>query len=344
MKHKYNTQGFHLVAVLLALVVVAVIGLAGWKVFSNNKSDTSSTVPSSSAQNSASTTGKISKIDTSKLSLDQSAATNDPIGDPSGPFYHDVYTASSTDGAHFNSTGNKIAEHASVPDIIKLPSGQLVVYAVDGGGRSTSGVLMTVSDDNGKTWKTGSAQVSKSRSGQAGADPQAVMTDNGQLRLYYVVFPNKPAPGQPPGTDSVNKVYSAVSSDGIHFTEEHGVRFEYAQITDPDIIKIGSTWFMYIAQGQKQIYATATDGLSFSYRGLVRNSGSVSKTVSAGGGTYRQFYCAQGITSEVSTDGITWQNPTPSLPSPAGKIICDPSPVQLSANDWLMVYKLASGN
>ena len=338
-----NQNGFHLTVVILVALVLAVTGLAAWRVFGKNDQSQTSTTASQAA--SGQTTGKkIDKIDTAQLKFDQAAAATDPIGDKNGPFYHDVYTATSTDGVHFNSTGNKVAEHASVPDAIKLPSGQLVVYSVDGGGRSTSGVLIAVSGDNGKTWKTGSAQVSKDRLGQAGADPQAILTDSGQLRLYYVVFPGKPVPGQPPSTDSVNKVYSATSADGLNFTEEQGVRFEYSQITDPDVIKIGSTWFMYAAQGQKQIYATATDGLSFSYKGMVRDKGSVSKTVPAGGGTYRQFYCAQGITSEISTDGITWQNPTPSLPAPAGKIICDPSPLQLDDNSWLMIYKLASPN
>ncbi|MDO8591933.1 MAG: exo-alpha-sialidase [bacterium] len=344
MKHKHNNQGFHLSFLVLAVAVLAVIGLVGWKVFSNNKSNTSSTAPSSGAQNSASTTGKISNIDTSKLSLDQSAATSDPIGDKNGPFFHSVYTATATDGIHFTATDNKIAEHASVPDVIKLPSGQLVFYAVDGGGRSKSGVLIGVSDDNGKTWKTGSAQFTSSQDGQAGADPEAVMSDNGQLRLYYVVFPSKPTPGQPPGTDTVNKVYSATSTDGIHFTQEQGVRFEYAQITDPDVIKIGSTWFMYSAQGQTQLYATSTDaGGSFSYKGVVRATGAVSKTVSLSDGSYRQFYCGKGgIVSETSKDGINWNSGVVSLTSAASQITCDPSPVQLDTNNWLMVYKVSN--
>ena len=337
-----NQNGFHLTIIILVALVLAVAGLAAWRVFRKNDQSQASTTASQAASGQT-TSKKIDKIDTAQLKFDQSASATDPIGDRNGLFYHDVYTATSTDGVHFNPTGNKVAEHASVPDAIRLPSGQLVVYSVDGGGRSASGVLIAVSGDNGKSWKTGSAQVSKDRLGQAGADPQAVLTDSGQLRLYYVVFPGKPVPGQPPSTDSVNKVYSATSADGLNFTEEQGVRFEYSQITDPDVIKIGSTWFMYAAQGQKQIYATATDGLSFSYKGTIRDKGSVSKTVPVGG-TYRQFYCAQGITSEISTDGITWQNPTPSLPAPVGKIICDPSPLQLDDNSWLMIYKLASAN
>lgn len=334
MKHKHDQRGFHHI-ILLLVVVVAVIGLVGWKVF-DNKSQTDSTDSSNSS------TSSLTKIDTANLKLDQAVSSTDPIGDKNGPFFHDVYTAAATDGIHFTATGNKIAEHASVPDVIKLPSGQLVFYAVDGGGRSKSGVLMGVSDDNGKTWKTGSVQFASSQDGQAGADPEAVMSDNGQLRLYYVVFPGKPTPGQPPGTDTINKVYSALSSDGINFTQEEGIRFEYAQITDPDVIKIGSTWFMYIAQGPTQLYATSTDaGGSFSYKGVIRTTGSVSKTVSLSDGNYRQFYCGKGgIVSETSSDGFNWGSSVVSLKSSGSQIICDPSPAQLDANNWLMIYKV----
>lgn len=339
MKHKRSQSGFHHTLLVLLVIVLSVVGFVGWRVFSKNDKS-----PTNSADSSNSSTSSLAKIDTSSLKLDQAVSSSDPIGDKNGPFFHSVYTATSSDGTHFTATGNKIAEHASVPDVIKLPSGQLVFYAVDGGGRSKSGVILGVSDDNGKTWKTGSAQFTNSQDGQAGADPQVVMTDSGQLRLYYVVFPNKPAPGQPPGTDTVNKVYSALSSDGIHFTQEQGVRFEYAQITDPDVIKIGSTWFMYAAQGQTQLYATSTEGNgSFTYKGVIRTTGSVSKTVSTGNGQYRQFYCGQGgIASQTSSDGITWGSEVTSLGGSAGKIICDPSPVQLTSNSWLMVYKLAN--
>lgn len=330
-----NQSGFHLTAVLLGIVILAAIGFAGWRVWDKNQSESSSNNQTASP----SATGRLEKIDAAKLKFDQAAATDDPIGDKNGPFYHDVYTATSTDGLKFSPSGNKVAEHASVPDAIKLPSGQLAVYAVDGAQRSKSGVLIAVSDDGGQSWQTGSMQLSREHFGGV-ADPQVVMADDGRLRLFYIVFAAPAAPGQPP--KGINKVQSAVSNDGINFTEEQGVRFEYDSITDPDVIKIGSTWFMYSAQGPKQIYATSPDGLSFSYQGVARERGSVSKTVAAGGGKYRQFYCVNGISSSTTNDGINWSDEGVSLPAPAGKMICDPSPVQLNESNWLMIYKIAN--
>lgn len=333
-----NQSGFHLTALALIIVVLGVAGLVAWRVIKSSSKNQPKNTTSQTSASTPDTSGEISKIDTAKLAFDQQAAASDPIGDKNGPFYHDVYTASSTDGLHFTASGNKIAEHASVPDAIKLPSGQLVFYAVDGAQRSKSGVLMGVSGDNGKTWKLGSMQLSGVSGGIA--DPQITITDSGQLRLYYLVFPGPPVPGQPPA--SVNTVDSSTSTDGINFTKESGDRLEYAQITDPDVIKIGSTWFMYAAQGQKQIYATSSDGLSFSYKGVTRQQGSVSKTVSTSGDKYRQFYCDKGISSSITSDGISWTDEGANLAAPAGKIICDPSPVQLDDGSWLMIYKVAN--
>lgn len=331
-----NQNGFHLIAIVLVILVLSVAGVAAWRVSKSN-SKNQPTADQSAATTSAA--GKISQIDTAKLAFDQKAAVTDPIGDKNGPFYHDVHTAASVDGLRFSGGATQILNHASVPDAIKLPSGQLVIYAVDGAARSKSGVLVAVSDDQAKTWSAGSMQLSSSRAGSV-ADPQITLSESGQLRLYYVVFPGPPTPGQLP--TSVNKVYSATSTDGINFAEEQGVRFEYEQITDPDVVKIGGLWFMYAAQGPRQIYATSSDGSSFSYKGITRQRGAISKTVALSNGGFRQFYCANGISSSTTTDGITWVDEGVNLPAPAGQSICDPSPLQLDNNSWLMVYKLFS--
>ncbi|MBI2588596.1 exo-alpha-sialidase [Candidatus Saccharibacteria bacterium] len=334
-----NQNGFHLVAIVLVILVLGVAGIAAWRVFKNSSKNQPSAVEQLALTPDRS--GKINQIDIAKLDFDQKAAVADPIGDKNGPFYHDVHTASSPDGVRFSGGATQILNHASVPDAMKLPSGQIVIYAVDGAARSKSGILVAVSSDQGKTWTAGSMQLTSSRVGGV-ADPQITLTDSGKLRLFYIAFPGPPTPGQPP--TSVNRVYSATSSDGINFKEEQGVRFEYGQITDPDVIKIDNRWFMYLAQGPKQIYATSNDGSSFTYQGIARQKGSVSKTVSVGDGKYRQFYCANGISSSTTTDGINWVDESVNLTAAAGKIICDPSPVQLDNNSWLMIYKLASPN
>ncbi|MBU6142180.1 exo-alpha-sialidase [Patescibacteria group bacterium] len=335
---------------ILAAILVGVILVGGGIYFIAHRSSAPVTSQANSSasqttQTTAPTNTAVERIDTAQLAFESPAAAGDPIGDTNGPFYHSVWTAFSADGIHFTPMNIQIANHASVPDMITLPSGQLVFYAVDGAMRSRSGALVGVSNDQGSTWKLGSLELSGASNGMA--DPQVTLAANGQIRIYYTAFSGPPTPGQPPAGN--NKIDSAVSSDGIHFTKEAGDRFTYSQITDPDIVKIGNTWFLYASRGPQLIYATSSDGLSFTYRGVIRDSGSVSKTVPEGNGTYRQFYCNQGaIWSESSTNGISWTAPVVSLPASAGNaggksgFICDPSVSRLTPEGWFMVYKVAT--
>jgi hypothetical protein len=140
-----------------------------------------------------------------------------------------------------------------------------------------------------------------------------------------------------------NKIASAISSDGINFDVESGDRISYVKITDADIIKIKDSWFMYLSQGTNLLYATisSADG-TFTYQGKVRDFGSVSKTVAQNGAS-RQFYCdhkTSGINSQTSSDGINWSDTVKSLARDRAGAICAPSPVQIDANNWLMVYKV----
>ncbi len=276
-----------------------------------------------------------------ELKFDSPAVTSDPFNDPSGPFYHQILKASSPDGVNFMKEEGVVFDKASVPDAIRLPSGRLVVYAVDGARRSNSGIMVAISDDDGQTWQQGSVQL-ESPMNFGGADPEVVLLPDDKLRIYYVVFPMIGQPGMI-DPEIKNKVFSAVSSDGINFQEEDGVRFEHAQITDPDVVKIGDKWFMYLAQGPRLIAATSPDGLSFQLEATIREQGSVSNTVPIGDNLWRQFFCDRGIRSAISSDGLAWQDDSGFRLQPeSDRIMCDPVPVQVGPN-WLLFYKVGPG-
>src|SRR3989338_1428278 len=283
--------------------------------------------------------GGISQDD---LKFDNPSATSDPFNDPQGPFYHQILRASSEDGLNFNKEEGIIFDKASVPDIIKLPNGRIIIYAVDGARRSKSGLMVATSDDNGKTWKQGSLQLKSPRQFASGADPEAVLLPDGRIRLYYVVFL---APQQHGVIDTQlkNRVHSALSSDGIYFEEEEGFRFEYPQITDPDIVNIGDEWFMYLAQGPRLIAASSSDGLSFKFEKIIREQGSVSNTVAITNTIWRQFFCVgDGIGSATTSDGANLDNDAGFRLKTAdpSKIICDPAPIQIDSK-WILFYKVS---
>src|SRR3972149_1312422 len=178
------------------------------------------------------------KTETStELKFDLEAFKIDPFNDPNGPFYHKVYKATSTDGITFTKTGELIMDKASVPDVVKISDGTLFIYAVDGAQRSNSGIMVARSKDDGKTWEMGSLQVKTSRTKfNIGADPQAVLLDDGSIRLYYLVSDKPPldSTGKPMETGNKKYIKSAVSTDGINITEEDGNRLEMTKLwTDP---------------------------------------------------------------------------------------------------------------
>lgn len=296
---------------------------------------------------------EITEVST-ELKFDKEGLSEDPFMDKNGPFYHKVYKATSTDGVTFTKTGELIMDKSSVPDVVKMNDGTLYIYAVDGAQRSNSGIMVARSKDNGKTWEQGSLNVKTSRTKfSVGADPQAVLLPDGSIRLYYLVFPDKKPPldstGKPIPTGEKNYIKSAVSTDGVNFTEEEGSRFEMTQIwTDPDVIKIDPStgsgqgkWFMYLSEGSKNIATTSDDGMTFTLGDAVRNDGAISKTVPVGDRKYRQFYCKAGISSAVTTDGINFTGEVVSLKDDGNEILCDPTPVKISDGNWLMFYKSA---
>lgn len=275
--------------------------------------------------------------DTGQTPTEDDETTSDIFDDQSGPFYHDVYKTRSQDGLYFETPSELILEHASVPDILRFPDRRLFIYAVDGTNQSESNLLVAISEDDGETWQRNTLQLTSAyRNSATGADPEAILLLDERVRLYYIVHSEESQ------QNSVNNVLSATSTDGVHFEEEAGFRFSYDDITDPDVVKIDTTWFMYLAQGKRLIATTSNNGLFFSLEDTVREKGSVSNTVPINETQWRQYFCVNNaIKSAVTSDGRAWVDDTDFRISPEqGKIFCDPAPVKVN-NEWLFVYKVA---
>ena len=258
------------------------------------------------------------------------------IPDPNGPSLHQVAIARSSDGLTWQTDSRVIIDQASVPEGVHFADGRLVIYAVDGSGLGGPGLVYAESKDSGKTWTCGKVNVQ-------GADPDGVMLPDGKLRLYYVEFPT--TTGQPmPQPDKPNRIKSALSSDGKNFTVEDGVRLEGIHYTDPDVVRVGNEWFLYISTGTLAWAARSSDGLQFDLIGKVNESGAVSGSYLFPDGTLRHYFCSKGrIMSGVSTDGSSaWREEAGSRieQNPNWKIVCDPSILLDGQGGYWMVFKL----
>jgi len=146
--------------------------------------------------------------------------------------------------------------------------------------------------------------------------------------------------------EPAHKIYSAVSSDGVNFTEEEGVRFEREAITDPDVFPVStSEWIMFTSHGAEIIKATSSsvigtyvEDISFSW-----DLGSVCSTVPIGD-KLTTFYCGNaGIdyafyntsTGQLEAVGRALENPF------GDGMICDPTVIQLEDGTYVMYYKYA---
>jgi len=261
------------------------------------------------------------------------------IQDPNGPSFHQVLISKSADGLAWQTDNRVVIDQASVPEGMRMPDGRLVIYAVDGSGIGGPGLVYAESRDDGKTWACRKVNVQ-------GADPDGVMLPDGRIRLYYIEFPFGPNLPQPNSAQAnqPNRVKSAISSDGKNFTVEEGTRLEGAQYTDPDVIRIGNEWFMYISTGPTAWAAQSSDGLNFKLIGKVNDTGAVSGSNVFPDGTLRHYFCGRGgIQSATSTDGKrAWKEESGTRIGQAQnvKAICDPSILSDGKNGYWMIYKI----
>ncbi|MDD5567393.1 MAG: hypothetical protein PHH01_04330, partial [Patescibacteria group bacterium] len=141
------------------------------------------------------------------------------------------------------------------------------------------------------------------------------------------------------GLESTNKIYSAISSDGLSFTQEAGVRFEHQGVFDPDVELVNGTWYMYTGdvETNQVIVATSTDGLTFTEKGVAYSGGAVPDVWQEDGKWY--LYLA-GISLATSTDGLTFTATSTRFNDPEYQVTADPSVVKLANRSYLMFYKV----
>lgn len=251
-----------------------------------------------------------------------------------GPYKDKVSYATSTDLLKWTDSGKILATHASVPDAV-VKEGIIFAYFVD---VSTDGIAeqtgMVKSIDGGKSWTERQIIKIDGIGNKAVADPDPYLLPDGKIRLYYYdILENRTKKI----TESVvNKIYSAISTDGVNFTQEDGVRLEYEMIFDPDVIKVGDTWRMYAGTDKnKVISATSTDGLNFTYEGIATENAGVPNIYYDG--TKYLLYTA-GIEIFTSTDGKTFTKTSNSFRITGG-VTADPGVVKISEDKYLMVFK-----
>lgn len=256
---------------------------------------------------------------------------------PQGPFLHKVLSATSTDGLNWTPDNRVLLDHASVPAAIVTPNGAIRIYYVDASVPPET-TNVAESTDGGETFKVLGLKIN-GLSFRKALDPSIVRLRDGRYRLYYLA-------SEPGDTTTPHRVNSAISSDGVNFTEEQ-TALTYPGLVDPDVFKRPKEWLMYVfsATDGKTIVARSRDGLNFTYLKPFEIQGfGTTAPIKLSDGRYRLYAFNQRgqrtFVSFISNDALTWtQEPGIRLEVPQGQEITDPYVVRLPNGMWKMFYK-----
>jgi hypothetical protein len=161
-----------------------------------------------------------------------------------------------------------------------------------------------------------------------GVDPDIFKQQDGSLRLYYFQGYFVTPPPQNPGP---NPIYSAVSSDGVRFTGKRKV-FEYEGIFDPSVVKLPNGNYVMgctqmVGMNVHTVVATSNDGLTFTYKTTVQNTGSTSNCMVLDDGSIRlslELVPVALLVRVLWMGGTTWQKEQ-GVRSSSQQFVGDPS-------------------
>lgn len=243
-------------------------------------------------------------------------------------------------------------QDAGVSFVIKLSDGRYRMYYCGGG------IVSAISSDGlSFTKETGTRLAAVGPLGNDESvvcDPSVIQLTDGRFRMYYKGGTSGSGPGQ-----SVQKIYSAISSDGLTFQRE-GLAIDSTQQDDsfasvPEAIRLsnGSTRVYFVSDGAYVghgiVSATSSDGLTFT-RDTTKVVAFVDPAITTlpdgrfllvaptipvlpGGVTAS---VPPGIYALVSQDGVTFGSPITILAD--SSIWIDPTVVQITADTYRVYY------
>ncbi len=294
---------------------------------------------------------------TSSLSAqDLSPHPGQPRRNQPGPWDNDVMVYRVAKGGE----PKKLAtfERAGVPTVARMKDGRLIAafqnFPADD-NRNFDRVAVSFSTDEGITWsKAEPIVVAGLEAGLARPfDPTLVPLPDGRVRLYFT------SNRSPDFRRSTPAIYSAISTNGIHYTFEPGARFaiEGRVVIDcavglhdgvfhlivPD--NGAAEDFMSAPQRGRQppggngYHAVSTNGLKFERVADVKLSSTRDRWLgnmqSEGG---KLVFFGTGATWPVtSADGKTWESAADAFRLPGA----DPGAVKLRDGSWLLLVTSA---
>jgi len=185
----------------------------------------------------------------------------------SGPWDHDLCIAESADGLSFGRQ-ELFVEGGGVASVVRDARGRLIAafqWSPRERTKDFDRVAVKMSTDDGKTWSPPQPITIEGMPEDylRPCDPTLVLLDDGWIRMYFT-SDRRGAQSSSPSAAT----YSAVSSDGVHYTFESGVRFavDGKAVLDCAVARLGKTWHYYApipGYSAGAYHAVSADGLEF---------------------------------------------------------------------------------
>lgn len=265
------------------------------------------------------------------------------------PYYDKAMLATSVTGNDWELINDNLAVQASVPDATVLHTDI---------GEFTAGTIMSVfvymsentpgveelgiiySTDNGITWSDLQILTLDSPEEHLPVDPSIIQLDDGTLMIHYFDFSRTK---QISSADPYY-IYATSSTDGINYTiEQEPVYVSQVTITDPDVIYYNDRWYMFFVswddaseediEGPSINIAVGDSPYGFTYDSDTHLQG-IPGTLENQNSELELYGCDNGITRLVSTDVINFD-----LQGTYPLRGCDPAPVQLEDESYVMLLK-----
>ena len=263
------------------------------------------------------------------------------INPRTGPNCHIVNSAfSKNDGKNYKIINDSLLTSASVPEAVIFKNRTLLYY-VNGGFDNHSIFVSEVSQDGKSTSVIGPIKLNGKIIKDA-VDPDLIINSEGKLRLFfYVGLFTKPVIGKKP-----NKIYSAISDDGINFIIE-GPVVSLDGGTDPTVIQLtNGSLLLAIPQAEKltiQLYSSS-DGKVFSKLSTLKG-GIPELTLNKKGNPELLYQEAQGFVRFTSLDGgKSWEKIDKNVLTGYPVGAASPSVIRISKKERQMFFFTVKDN